>query len=95
MANFGRRLYMDRSLKIQATKQDEDLTRVELKNGMWITITMIDLGEGRPEQLCVVINTEGMDPNDCHDNGTPLMEVMLNDAILYDREPDKNEEAST
>jgi hypothetical protein len=67
--------------------------QVRLPNGLDILITRIDFGaedEGRT-QLCISINTEEMGEKDHQPDPAgglkPCMEVLLNDAVLYDEEP--------
>lgn len=62
--------------------------QIRLPSGLDILITRIFIDENGPDdrtQLCVSINTEMMETD--HRDGKPLMEVLLNDAVLYDEEP--------
>lgn len=55
-------------------------------NELHIMVARVELNEDR-SQLSIFINTESMETD--HDDGTPEIQVCLNDATLYDREPGK------
>lgn len=52
-------------------------------DGTWITVMRTDDADG---QLAVFVNTEDAE-RDNDDAGAPLLQVVLNDATLYDGEP--------
>lgn len=75
------------SLAYERGSHEPGVYKLEFEDGLSVWITRIPLDEGRT-QLAVFINTEDMDENgEDHDNGIPLMQVLLNDATLYDKEP--------
>jgi hypothetical protein len=63
-----------------------DLT---LKNGLRITVARVELASSQETQLSVFINTEDLDPasDPQFKGGIPQMQICLNDATLYDCEP--------
>lgn len=69
---------------------DDEGTAIVMSNGLRIRITRVpldgatSLAESKRTQLSVFISTEEMGDDQ---NGTPLMQVVLNDATLYDQEP--------
>lgn len=54
-------------------------------DGMSVVVTRVPLERG--SQLSVFINTEELHDERDQDEGTPNIQVLLNDATLYDREP--------
>lgn len=64
---------------------------VTMPDGLSVRICRVPLdgaltvADSKRTQLSVFLNTEEMDAD--HDAGTPLMQVVLNDATLYDAEP--------
>lgn len=62
-------------------REEVELERI-IFAGVWVTV--LRNGDG---QLTVVINTEGAEEED--DHGNPYMQVLLNDAQLYDHERPK------
>lgn len=57
------------------------------EDGLNILVGRVDIDDDQ-QQLTVSINTEDMDPNGLdHFSGEPMMQVLLNDATLYDVEP--------
>jgi hypothetical protein len=59
--------------------------KLEMPNGLSIWVTRVPVGEDGM-QLAVFINTEGMNGVEHDENGSPSMQVVLNDATLYDYE---------
>lgn len=60
--------------------------QVRMPNGLDVFITEVILGPHAPDQPSVFINTEEMSGGGL-DGGMPEIQVCLNDATLYDREP--------
>jgi hypothetical protein len=75
---------------------DDGDAKLIMPNGLNIMVTRVPLAFGEDDynsnldhtQLTVSVNTEDMEQD--HDDGTPIMQVLLNDATLYDVEPGPN-----
>lgn len=79
------------ALPATVTTDADGGTLVTMPDGLSVRITRVPLdgalglAESKRTQLSVFVNTEDMDTD--HRDGKPLMQVVLNDATLYDVEP--------